>query len=71
MSILGQEGGCSWHQDDDGLHITAFNLHTVQFIAYPGSRPEFAQRGWHMGPDWPVALKITGVVPKEGITRDR
>ncbi len=71
VSILGQEGGCSWHQDDDGLHITAFNLHTVQFIAYPGSRPEFAQRGWHMGPDWPVALKITGVMPKEGITRER
>jgi alpha-L-fucosidase len=61
VSILGQEGGCSWHQDDDGLHITAFNLHTVQFIAYPGS----------MGPDWPVALKITGVMPKEGITRER
>jgi alpha-L-fucosidase len=71
VSILGQEGGCSWQQDDDGLHITAFNLHTVQFIAYPGSRPEFVQRRWHMGPDWPVALKITGVMSKEGITSER
>lgn len=65
VSILGQEGGCTWQQDNDGLHITAFNQHTVQFIAYPGSRPEFVETRWHMGPDWPVALKITGVVPKD------
>jgi alpha-L-fucosidase len=61
VSILGQEGGCSWSQDDQGLHITAFNEHTIQLIAYPGSRPEFKEREWFWGPDWPVALRITAV----------
>ena len=63
VSILGQSGECTWHQDDKGLHITAFNKHTVQIIAYPGNNPEFKQRGWSWGPDWPVALKITNVKP--------
>ena len=61
--ILGQSGECPWHQDDNGLHIEAFNRHTVQIIAYPGSNPEFARRGHSWGPDWPVALKITNVKP--------
>ena len=63
VSILGQSGGCEWHQDDLGLHITAFNNHTVQIIAYPGSDPELVQRGHSWGPDWPVAIKITDVIP--------
>jgi alpha-L-fucosidase len=63
VSILGQSGGCEWHQDDLGLHITAFNNHTVQIIAYPGSDPELVQRGHIWGPDWPVAIKITDVIP--------
>jgi alpha-L-fucosidase len=63
VTILGQSGECEWHQDDLGLHITAFNKHTVQIIAYPGSNPEFVQRGHSWGPDWPVAIKITNVMP--------
>jgi alpha-L-fucosidase len=63
VSILGQSGECEWHQDDRGLHITAFNKHTVQIIAYPGSNPELLQRGHSWGPDWPVAIKITHVKP--------
>ena len=65
VSILGQSGECEWCQDDKGLHITAFNKHTVQIIAYPGSNPEFVQRGHSWGPDWPVAIKITNVKPIE------
>jgi alpha-L-fucosidase len=65
ISILGQNGECEWHQDDEGLHITAFNNHTVQIIAYPGSDPDLVQRGHSWGPDWPVALKITNVKPVE------
>jgi alpha-L-fucosidase len=61
--ILGQDGECQWYQDDNGLHITAYNKHTVQIIAYPGSNPEFDQKGWGWGPDWPVAIKITNVKP--------
>ena len=61
--LLGQSGECPWHQDDNGLHIEAFNRHTVQIISYPGSNPEFVQRGHSWGPDWPVALKITNVKP--------
>jgi alpha-L-fucosidase len=63
VSILGQNGECDWHQDENGLHITAFNEHTVQIIAYPGSNPEFVKRGHSWGPDWPVAIKITNVKP--------
>ena len=63
VSILGQSGECEWHQDDLGLHIKAFNNHTVQIIAYPGSDPELVQRGHIWGPDWPVAIKITDVIP--------
>jgi L-rhamnose mutarotase len=65
VSILGQEGECQWHQDKEGLHITAFNQHTVQIIAYPGSSPEFREKAWNWGPDWPVAVKITHVTPLE------
>ncbi len=63
VSILGQSGECTWHQDEKGLHITAFNQHTVQIIAYPGNNPEIKQRGHSWGPDWPVALKITHIKP--------
>jgi alpha-L-fucosidase len=63
VSILGQRGECLWHQDEKGLHIAAFNHHTVQIIAYPGHNPEIKQRGHCWGPDWPVAIKITHVKP--------
>ena len=65
VSILGQSVEFPWLQDEKGLHITAFNKHTVQIIAYPGSNPEFVHRGHGWGPDWPVALKITHVKPTE------
>lgn len=63
VSILSQAGKCQWRQDEKGLHITAFNRHTVQMIAYPGKKPEGKHRNWTWGPDWPVAIKITNVKP--------
>lgn len=63
VSILGQEGGCTWHQENGGLHITAVNQHTVQIIAPPASRSGVRERHWGWGPAWPVALKITNVEP--------
>jgi len=63
VSIVSQNGECRWKQDEKGLHITAFNNHTVQIIAYPGSNLEFKERGWSWGPDWPVAIKMTNVKP--------
>jgi len=65
VSILSQNGECQWEQTEEGLLIKAFNNHTVQIIAYPGSNPEFKERGWSWGPDWPVAIKITNVKPGE------
>jgi alpha-L-fucosidase len=65
VTIPGQSGECQWHQDEKGLHIEAFNKHTVQIIAYPGRNPEFIQRGHSWGPDWPVAIKMTNVKPAE------
>lgn len=63
VSILSQEGDCDWRQDDNGLHITAFNRHTVQIIKYPIKKPESEHLNYIWGPDWPVALKITDVKP--------
>jgi len=63
VSILGQKGECLWQQDHRGLYITAFNQHTVQIIAYPGNNPEFKQKKWNWGPDWPVVVKVTNVGP--------
>ncbi len=63
VTILGQSGECPWHQDEKGLHITAYNQHTVQIIAYPGGNPEIKKGGHSWGPDWPVAIKITHVKP--------
>ena len=65
VTILGQKGQCDWDQNDEGLHITAFNKHTVQIIKTPPESPEAARRDWIWGPDWPVALKITNVTPIE------
>ncbi|MFC2158522.1 alpha-L-fucosidase [Acidobacteriota bacterium] len=64
VSILGQEGDCEWSQDETGMHITAFNRHTVQIIAYPGSNPEFKEKKWNWGPDWPVVIKMTNIIPR-------
>ncbi len=63
VSVLSQAGKCRWRQDRNGLHITAFNRHTVQMIAYPGKQLAGKHRNWSWGPDWPVAVKITNVKP--------
>ena len=63
VSILGQEGTCQWQQDENGLHITAFNKHTVQIIKPPGEIPKSEHGNYIWGPDWPVAVKITHVNP--------
>ncbi len=69
ISVLSQDGGCEWTEDDQGLHITVSRIHTVQFIKTP-ELPEHAnsnirQRSYVWGPDWPIAVKITHVEPAE------
>ena len=65
VTVVGQRGEFKWHQDEDGLHVEAFNYHTVQMIKYPIEKPQTEERDWIWGPDWPVALKITNVLPVE------
>ncbi len=67
ISVLSQDGGCEWSEDEHGLHITVSNIHTVQFIKTPplpkNSDSELKRRPYVWGPDWPVAVKITHVQP--------
>jgi alpha-L-fucosidase len=50
VSVLGQDGHCEWDQDEKGLHIAAYNAHTVQLIAYPGDEPTLKEKGWNWDP---------------------
>ncbi len=63
VSVLGQRGVFKWRQDEEGLHIEAYNYHTVQMIKYPIEKPSTEERDWIWGPNWPVAIKITNVLP--------
>jgi len=67
ISVLSQEGGCEWKEDESGLHITVSRLQTIQFIKTPPLKPgskraaEFGAFTW--GPDWPIVVKITKAKP--------
>jgi hypothetical protein len=68
VTMLSQAGDCEWTQGPNGLAITAVKKHTVQLIRTPGEtrapepgRAPGRRRDWTWGPNWPVALKITGV----------
>jgi alpha-L-fucosidase len=68
VSVLGQDGGCLWADDTEGLHITFSRIQTVQFIKTPPlaeeADPSLRRRAFVWGPDWPVAVKITHVRPQ-------
>ena len=69
VSVLSQDGGCSWTTDKDGLHITVVRTHTIQLIKAPSGMktlPGTSPRGFAWGPDWPIALKITNARPADG-----
>jgi alpha-L-fucosidase len=67
ISVLSQDGGCEWTEDEEGLHITVSRIQTVQFIKTPplpeNSNSDLKRRSFVWGPDWPIAVKITNVRP--------
>jgi alpha-L-fucosidase len=67
VSVLSQAGGCEWSEDEQGLHITVSRDHTIQLIRNPlvkaGIKPDEKIPPLTWGPDWPIAIKITGVKP--------
>jgi len=68
ISVLSQDGGCEWTEDELGLHITVSRIQTIQFIKTPplpeNSDSALKRRSFVWGPDWPVVVKITNVQPK-------
>jgi alpha-L-fucosidase len=65
VSVLSQAGGCTWTEDEKGLHITALRVHTIQLIKNPlagaGQKADEKMAPLTWGPDWPIVLKITKV----------
>jgi hypothetical protein len=68
ISVLSQAGDCEWKEDAQGLHITVYRKQTVQLIRKPPQKTgddkaagDAIQITW--GPDWPVAIKMTNVLP--------
>jgi alpha-L-fucosidase len=60
ITVLGQEGGVEWKQDDSGLHVTVSCTHTVQLVKTSKAAKKAAKGDAFMwGPDWPIAVKIT------------
>jgi alpha-L-fucosidase len=60
VTVLGQEGGVEWKQDDGGLHVTVACTHTVQLVkASKAARKATKGDAFIWGPDWPIAVKIT------------
>ena len=70
MTLLGQEGDLPWEQTPAGLKIDCHpeaDDPPGQGHAGPGPRPRRADiQRLTWGPDWPVAVKITGLVPVVG-----
>jgi alpha-L-fucosidase len=69
VSVLSQAGGCTWTEDQEGLHITVARTHTIQLIKAPSgmkAQPGKPPRGYAWGPDWPIAVKITNALPVDG-----
>jgi alpha-L-fucosidase len=71
VTLLGQEGDCPWRQTPAGLKITIVRKQTVRLVKAPrapGAKAESSDKQrltW--GPDWPVAVKITGAAPAAGL----
>jgi alpha-L-fucosidase len=67
ISVLSQTGGCTWTEDEKGLHIEVLRVHTVQLIKNPlagaGMKPDEKISPLTWGPDWPITVKITKVKP--------
>jgi alpha-L-fucosidase len=67
ISVLSQAGGCTWTEDEKGLHIEVLRVHTVQLIKNPlagaGMKPDEKISPLTWGPDWPITVKITKVKP--------
>jgi alpha-L-fucosidase len=60
ITVLGQEGGLEWKQDDAGLHVTVSCIHTVQLVRASKAAKKAAKGdAFVWGPDWPIAVKIT------------
>jgi alpha-L-fucosidase len=68
ITVLGQAGECPWTQDDAGLHVRVVLSHPVQIIRAPVWKLEDPAT---FGPDWPVALKITGAEPRPVAAKTR
>jgi alpha-L-fucosidase len=70
VTLLGQEGDLPWEQTTAGLKITVNRKQTIRLVkapARPGEKAESSDKQrltW--GPDWPVAVKITGAAPAAG-----
>jgi alpha-L-fucosidase len=67
VTLLGQEGDLPWEQTPAGLKITVARKQTIRLVKAPpdpGAKAESSDRQrlvW--GPDWPVAVKISGAAP--------
>ncbi len=70
IELLSQAGDLEWTEDAQGLLVTVVRRQTIQLVtapAAPGGSPakgDASEREpitW--GPDWPVAIKITGAKP--------
>jgi len=70
VTLLGQEGDLLWEQTPAGLKIDVTRKQTIRLVKAPpdpGAKAESSDKQrliW--GPDWPVAVKITGLVPVVG-----
>ncbi|HDT12966.1 MAG TPA: alpha-L-fucosidase [Candidatus Aminicenantes bacterium] len=70
VTLLGQEGELPWERTPAGLKIEVTRKQTVRLVKappLPGAETESSDKQrlvW--GPDWPVAVKITGAAPTAG-----
>jgi alpha-L-fucosidase len=71
VTLLGQEGDCTWEQTPAGLKITVARKQTIRLVkAAPGPDEKVGssdKQRLTWGPDWPVAVKITKAKPAAGI----
>ncbi len=70
VALLGQEGDIPWEKTTDGLKFSVARKQTIRLVKappLPGDKAVSSDKQrlvW--GPDWPVAVKITGVAPAAG-----
>ncbi len=69
ITLLGQEGDIPWEKTPSGLTFTVTRKQTIRLVKAPPLQGDGAESSdmqrltW--GPDWPVAVKITGVLPAD------